>query len=396
MNNNMSAIETLLNKPADEQVKAGYADTAREIASQSGLWLETLTLADNAMAGLSDFLGKDPVILLSGAGSSHYVSLSVQPALKRVYSQVDAIPSTEILMDPESSFPRKPFVLVSFARSGNSPEGNAVASLAEELRPGLVRQIAITCNKDGGLASIVGSLGNRGKVILLPEASNDRSLAMTSSFSCMVVAGLSLAFLDRRPAYATLVHGLASSAKTLINTASDLASELSREGYKRVFFLASRPFLGGAYEGHLKIQELTGGAVLAKAEDTLGFRHGFMAAVDKDSLVVLFRSNDGDRRLYEDDLLREMTGKKLGKRIVVVSDSGSESDSSVTALACGSISDDDGRALVPALFGQLLGIFTSMACGLKPDNPSPSGVINRVVQGVYIHPRQASVQGSGK
>jgi tagatose-6-phosphate ketose/aldose isomerase len=265
------------------------------------------------------------------------------------------------------------------------------------MRPGLVKQIAITCNKDGGLAAIVGSLGSCGRVILLPEASNDRSLVMTSSFSSMVIAGLSLAYLDRQPAYSELVRSLAAWERSFIGPASNLAFALSRESYKRIFFIASRPFLGGAFEGHLKIQELSGGAVVARADDTLGFRHGFMAAVDKESLVVLFRSADAERRLYEEDLLLEIIGKKLGKRIVVISDLGEESDDSVTTLACGAIGDDDGRSLVPAVFGQLLGLFISLACGLKPDNPSPSGLINRVVQGVRIHERKVGeARGNGK
>lgn len=386
MNTNMSVIESLLMKSLDEQMQLGYADTAREIASQPALWRETLKLVESKFQELEDFLGVDPVLVLSGAGSSHYVSLSVQPALKRVFSRVDAIPSTEILMDPESSLPRDPFILVSFARSGNSPEGNAVSELAESLRPGLVRQLAITCNRDGTLASIVGKLGPRGKVLLLPEESNDRSLAMTSSFSCMVVAALALAYRGRRAEYAAHAGGLASAIQPFILSVSDRADRLAREGYSRVFFLASRPFLGGALEGHLKIQELSGGAVISKAEDTLGFRHGFMAAVDGESLVILFRSSDPDRRLYEEDLIREMAEKRLGKHIVVIDSELPSGETGFETVFCGSL-PDDWRSLVPAVFGQLLGFFLSLGKGLRPDNPSPTGVINRVVQGVRIHPR---------
>jgi tagatose-6-phosphate ketose/aldose isomerase len=35
---------------------------------------------------------------------------------------------------------------------------------------------------------------------------------------------------------------------------------------------------------------------------------------------------------------------------------------------------------------QLIGYHLSLRIGLNPDNPSPDGVINRVVQGVTIHP----------
>ena len=54
--------------------------------------------------------------------------------------------------------------------------------------------------------------------------------------------------------------------------------------------------------------------MIAKVEDTLGFRHGPMAAADAKSLIVLFLSRSPYRRLYELDLLRELQDKGLGKK----------------------------------------------------------------------------------
>jgi tagatose-6-phosphate ketose/aldose isomerase len=34
---------------------------------------------------------------------------------------------------------------------------------------------------------------------------------------------------------------------------------------------------------------------------------------------------------------------------------------------------------------QILGVYRSLALGLRPDDPSPSGAISRVVRGVTIH-----------
>jgi tagatose-6-phosphate ketose/aldose isomerase len=386
----VNALRELQNRPSEDKSRLGFTNTVDEIAQQPGLWLETLGIVSALRAELGAFLGKNPALLLSGAGSSHFVGVSILPALKLAFDCVDAVPSTELLMDPETAFPRRPFILVSFARSGDSPEGNAVARLAESLRPGLVRQLAITCNAKGELAGIVRGLGDRGRVLLLPEASNDRSLAMTSSFSSMVLAGLSLAFLDRSSEYETLARSLATAAPGYLASISDLAKKLADEGFSRVFFLASRPFLGGAYEAHLKVQEMSGGAVIAKAEDTLGFRHGFMAAVDKESLIVLFRSSEAHRRRYEEDLLAEIAAKGLGRGLVVVDDNLDGSidglPGSCLGLACGNVGGDLGRSLVAAIFGQVLGLFLSLSLGFKPDNPSPSGVINRVVQGVRIYP----------
>jgi tagatose-6-phosphate ketose/aldose isomerase len=316
------------------------------------------------------------------------------PLLRTVFPHVDAIPSTEILMDPESSFPRDAFTLVSFARSGNSPEGNALLSIAERLRPGKARHLVITCNREGELARIAGGLGARALTLLLPEESNDKGLAMTASFTSLTIAGYSLAHLGAPEEYRGIVSGLAEAAARLLARGSDLAQALAREDFSRMFFLGTRPFFGGAMEAQLKVQELSGGRILTKAEDTLGFRHGFMAAVDGESLVVLFLSRDPYRRRYEIDLLEELKAKRLGRKTLVVADRARGPDNQTLAgladhsLEYGPISTlaDPFLAPLAAMTGQLIGLFCSLRQGLRPDTPSPSGVINRVVQGVRIHP----------
>ncbi len=300
-------------------------------------------------------------------------------------------------MDPDSSFPREDFILVSLARSGNSPEGNAVFELAERQRPGLVKQLVITCNEDGELAKLADSRGARGFKLLLPEETNDKGLAMTSSFTTMTIAGYALGFLQSQHAYGEAVEGLAQGAETLLDGGSALASALSGENYGRMFFLGSRPYLGGVMEAHLKVQELSGGVVVAKCEDTLGFRHGFMAAVDADSLIVLGLSQDRCRQPYEMDLLAEIRRKGIGRKTVAVTGGrGGIDRREIDALTdgvfdYGRVSSVTDNILAPlmALPGQLLGLFLSLNARLRPDNPSPSGVINRVVQGVRIHPREA-------
>jgi len=291
-------------------------------------------------------------------------------------------------MDPESAFPREDFVLVSFARSGESPEGNEVVLEAERRRSGLVRQVAITCNDVGTLAGLVRGLGDRSFVLALPEESNDRALAMTASFSSLCLAGVSLGYLGRGEDYAAVVEDLCRLGGDLIGRAAELGSRLAAEAFERAFFIASRPFLGGAFEARLKVQELTAGSIMASAEDCLGFRHGPMAAVDRHSLVVLYLSNEARRRLYELDFLAELREKGLGKRIVAVSQ-----DTAGLAGLADEVLDLGAEprlpdALLPilvAVTGQLFGLFASLGRGLRPDDPSPEGVISRIVRGVRIH-----------
>jgi len=386
-----SELAALLGLPLTQRQKLGYAYTAEEIASQPELWKVTARALVGDEAAIAVFLKNNPRLIFAGAGSSHYVGVSVAPALRSVFGCAEAIPSTEIVMDPESAFPREDFVLVSFARSGDSPESNAVVELAEKLRPGAVRHLAITCNPEGQLARRIGSLGPRGKVIVLPEGTNDKSLAMTASFSSMLLAGLYLGYAARGEgeAFVELADTLASMGSSILERFSGVAKALAAEGFRRAFFIASRPFLGGALEAHLKVQELSGGAILAKAEDTLGLRHGFMAAIDADTLVVLYLSDDPYRRLYELDLARELRSKRLGKKLVLVTPEASGCEGLADLLletGASPLVSDEARAILAVLPGQLLGLYASLALGLKPDAPSPSGVIHRVVEGVKIYP----------
>jgi tagatose-6-phosphate ketose/aldose isomerase len=397
MENANNALQSLLCRPKTDQESSGYLHTASEIASQPMVWRKTLQTINKAFSALSSFIGQTDRLLITGAGSSYYAATSVAPLLTRSFRTVEAIPSTEILMDPESSLPREEFVLVSLARSGNSPEGNAVFELASSMRPGLVKQLVITCNRDGELARLAQRQGANGFMLLLPEESNDQSLAMTASFSSLAIAGYALGFTGARDAYAAAVEGLAAAAEALLAGGSTLAHTLAGEGFSRVFFLGSRPFLGGVLEAHLKVQEMSGGKIVAKAEDTLGFRHGFMAAVDPNSLIILALSRDPCRHLYEMDLLREIGQKGIGRKTVVIGGGlGPLTDLVKTDLAdaffdYGSVPAMTDEMLAPlvAMTGQMLGLFLSLREGLRPDNPSPSGIINRVVQGVHIHPRTA-------
>ena len=43
------------------------------------------------------------------------------------------------------------------------------------------------------------------------------------------------------------------------------------------------------------------------------------------------------------------------------------------------------RPMLDVMLGQLIGLFASMRCGLKPDQPSPTGTITRVVQPIAIY-----------
>jgi len=299
MCNNKNGLEKLLER--SNVLTSGYVHTATEILSQPTLWKETFERVLQSREQLHKLLRDSPRLVFSGAGSSHFVGVSIAAALKKVFISAEAISSTDIVMDPESAFPKENFILVSFARSGNSPEGNEAIALAEKLCKERVTHLVITCNVNGELSRIGNELGERGLVLDLPKETNDKGLAMTSSFTSMVLSGLMLeyAYKDDFKACETYLETLCKIGEHVICEFDEIAQNVSKSHFSRLFFISSRPYFGGALEAHLKVQELSGGNIVAYASDTLGFRHGFMASVNDDSVIILTSSSNPIRKKYE-------------------------------------------------------------------------------------------------
>lgn len=390
-------IDQLLQLEPAEQERRGVRHTPAEIAQQPGVWQKTVECVADLAGELGPLLAGSEEIILTGAGSSYFVGVAVEAALTaRLGLPVRAIPSTEIVMDPETCLPRRPFTLVSFARSGNSPEGNAAFRLAEGLRKEALRHIVITCNEQGELAQLARGSRRPAGIVLLPEEANDRGLAMTSSFTGMVVAALGLGFLGDTGAWREVGAALAEAGAALLARADALMASLAQRPIERTFFVGARPFYGAALESHLKVQEMTDGAVLGKAEETLGLRHGPMAGIDPATLVVLFFSSSPYRRRYETDLARELAAKGLGAARVVVCAQADpvwrESAHHVLEFdpSGGLALSDDLIAPLLVIPAQLFGLHKGLHLGLAPDSPSKNRVINRVVQGVTIYPYPAA------
>ena len=388
------AIERLLRMDPVRQSSLGIRFTPAEIAQQPRVW-PAAAAAVSAVAGeLRSLLEGSEEVVLTGAGSSYFVGRSAEAALapRLAGRRVRAVPSTEIVMDPLGTLPARPFTLVSIARSGNSPEGNAAFRLAEELRGDAVRHIVLTCSGDGELARLGRSTSHPSAVVLMPAAANDQGLAMTSSFTSLLVAALGLGFLDRPGEYVEVVERLAQAFPVLCRAADDLMASLAERKVERAFFIGSGSFFGAALESHLKVQELTAGEVVGKAEETLGLRHGPLAGINPATLVVLFGSSSPYRRRYEADLARELAAKELGLARIVVCGRADPAwhESAHHVLEFdpeGRLNlDDDLVAPLLVLPAQLYGLYRSLALGLEPDTPSRAKVITRVVQGVTIYP----------
>lgn len=395
------ALAKLVGLPAEEKKRLGADSTPREIQQQPFIWRDTVERfageRDRIMAFLKDSkaLGANGRIVLTGAGTSDYVGKCVEPALREALkAEARSVPSTDIVTHPQYAFlPRKHYLLVNFARSGNSPESVGSFKFANDFADN-VRHLAITCNKDGKLAQFAKEQPDRAYAFILHEKSNDDSLVMTSSFSGMVVAGMALANIKKFNRFKTLSERMARSAELVLSRYSGLAQRIGQMDFKRAVYLGSGALYGAATESGLKIQEMTSGDVISKVESFVGLRHGPQAVIHADTLVVAYVSSEPYARRYEIELLKENRAKGLGMRTVAVT---TEGDSELASCADDIVEvqprgknkiPDALRAPIDNIFGQMLGLFKSMNLGYSPDSPSKTGVINRVVQGIKVYDRQ--------
>ncbi len=346
--------------------------TLQEILQQPLLWPTTVSRVRSAseQMNLASRLSGAQV-LLTGAGSSAYAAAAAASAWPRAI----AVPTTDLLIDAER-YLLDVGAVISLARSGESPESAAVAERVRVLCPEIL-QLAVTCNDKSRL----GQSGLDGLIALDPRT-NDRSLVMTGSFSNLVLAGLCLA----QPRAAAQNSDRASErAQTLLPVIDKECRRIAAGVRDRIVVLSSSPLLGWGREAGLKILEMTAGRFPVVIETYLGLRHGPMSFLRKDTLVLCLLSNDPTRRLYELDLIRELRSKRLGYSVVIAgaNEDGSGFDDVIPAVLPDA--PDDLRTPFEILIPQLLGYHLSLRIGLNPDNPSPEGVINRVVQGVKIH-----------
>ena len=366
--------------------------TYREIRQQPRVWREAYDRVcarkQDIAAFLDRFLSTGYEIILTGAGTSAYIGDALEPALFDTrFRGARAIATTDILTAPEFYFNQDSKVLlVSFARSGNSPE-SVGAVRAVEQTAGKVAHIFITCNPEGQLAKTVG---DNILTLLLPPETNDVSLAMTSSYSTMLLVCAMIAHIDTIEQQGAYIDAVADAVAKALDRYEPAIKEIASRKFSRAVFLGSGPLKGVAEESRLKLQELTDGAIMCAFDSFLGFRHGPKAVVKSDSLMVYLVSPKEYIQRYERDLFRQVTANnKVTANVVVCLEKPKDLDPKDCDL-CVELGFPEN---IPASYGcvayvfvaQLLGYYKSLDCGLCPDSPSISGNISRVVEGVTLY-----------
>ena len=371
-------------------------NTAKEIIQQPDTWRESVkNLIKNKIeikSFIDSFLSKKEFrIILTGAGTSAFAGEVCEPYLTSLLNKrVEAIATTDLVASPKSYFIKDiPTLLVSFARSGNSPESVHAVNLASQLVDDLY-QIVITCNENGKLAKNTVN-DEKSLLLLMPPQTNDLGFAMTSSFTTMVLNAMAVFNIDNIENFSSDVDKLSNSVNDFIENNIEKVTSLSNEDFERIVYLGSSTSKGIARESALKVLELTAGKVNASYDTPLGFRHGPKSVVDDKTVSVIYISNDEYTRKYDLDLAKEMLAHKKNDKVVIVGDN-IEEDILNKADYVFNVENInytvENEVLLPLqqiIFGQMLSLLKSVNLGITPDNPCPTGEVNRVVQGVILH-----------
>ena len=371
-------------------------NTAKEIIQQPVTWRESVkNLIKNKIeikSFIDSFLSKKEFrIILTGAGTSAFAGEVCEPYLTSLLNKrVEAIATTDLVASPKSYFIKDiPTLLVSFARSGNSPESVHAVNLATQLVDDLY-QVVITCNENGKLAKNTVN-DEKSLLLLMPPQTNDLGFAMTSSFTTMVLNAMAVFNINNIENFSSDVDKLSNSVNDFIENNIEKVTSLSNEDFERIVYLGSSTSKGIARESALKVLELTAGKVNASYDTPLGFRHGPKSVVDDETVSVIYISNDEYTRKYDLDLAKEMLAHKKNDKVVIVGDN-IEEDILNKADYVFNVENInytvENEVLLPLqqiIFGQMLSFLKSVNLGITPDNPCPTGEVNRVVQGVILH-----------
>lgn len=376
-----------------EELSAIY--TATEIHQQPATWVKTIAQVKACKEELKAFISQvtsqdDYDIVLAGAGTSEFVGNALYSYLNKLTNfKCKSYGTTDIVATPENYLSRtKPTLLISFGRSGNSPESIGAVDAAEAVCENLYH-LFITCNKNGALSKRAASEKNCFAINLTDET-HDQSFAMTSSFSNMYLACLLCFELDRIDEVAEEMECIIKRAENFLENDYTYISNIADSyNFNRIVYLGANALKGIAQESALKMLELTAGKVATMYDTPLGFRHGPKSIINDDTLTVIYLSDDAYSYQYELDLIKEMSGQRKGNKILAVGNTAHDEVKDLVDYYYSCNGCEHNNVLLGLDYitvAQVLALFKSLSLNITPDNPCPSGEVNRVVKGVILYP----------
>ena len=386
----------IFNIDEDKMKELSSTFTLKEIYQQPTTWIKTLAQIKESKKSLQDFINQviccdDFDVIFTGAGTSEFVGNSLYTYLnKKLNFKVKSYGTTDIVASPESYISRnKPTLLISFGRSGNSPESIGAVEAASAVSNNLYN-LFITCNKNGALSKMAEELNNC-YAINLTDETHDHSFAMTSSFSNMYLAAYLCFNLDKLDEKSTVINNISSATQAFLDKGFEIASNIVDEfAFDRIVYLGSNVLKGVSQESSLKMLELTAGKTVSVFDTPLGFRHGPKSIIDDSTLTVVYVSDDEYTYKYEFDLIKEISSQRKNNKLVIISNKPYDEMKSLADYTYAyDIKHNLNNAelgLAYITFAQTLSVLKSLSLGLTPDNPCPSGEVNRVVKGVTLYP----------
>lgn len=371
--------------------------TATEINQQPATWRKTIKQVEDHKEEIKAFIENvtkhdDFDIILTGAGTSEFVGNAIFTYVsQKTNFKTKSYATTDIVSSPENYLSQnKPTLLISYGRSGNSPESVGAVEVADEVCGKNVYHLFITCNHEGALSKAAQTRDNAYAINLTPET-HDQSFAMTSSFSNMMLATLLCFSLDNYDEVKTELEDIITTGEKMLANKWEFFKNIVEDyNFNRIVYLGANCLKGIAQESQLKILELTAGKVATMYDSPMGFRHGPKSIINDDTLTVIYLSDNPYTRQYEVDLIKEMSPQRKGNKLVAVMN---KMDEEVAGLVDYAFAFELEKEHENAFLGfdyimaaQVLALFKSLSYNITPDNPCPTGEVNRVVKGVILHP----------
>lgn len=389
-------MSTIFDITPEKMQETSSTFTVSEIYQQPATWEKTCVQIAEHKDEIQQFISQvitceDFDVVLTGAGTSEFVGNALFPHLTGLLNyKVKSYGTTDIVATPEAYLSRtKPTLLISFGRSGNSPESVGAIDAAEAVCDN-VYHLFVTCNKDGALSKRADTTDNC-YAINLTDETHDQSFAMTSSFSNMYLATYLCFHLDEIDETIAKVRKIAAAGQDFLDNKFGIAKKIVDEyDFRRIVYLGSNTLKGTSQESALKMLELTAGRVVTMYDTPLGFRHGPKSIIDDTTITVVYLSDDPYTRQYEKDLIKEMSGQRKGNKIVAVMSSQDDAVADMVDYTVVYGLDEAYENVLLGLdyilFAQTLAVLKSLSMSITPDNPCPTGEVNRVVKGVTLYP----------
>ena len=242
--------------------------TATEIHQQPATWIKTCNeireMKDEIKGFMDQVLKADDFdVIFTGAGTSEFIGNGLYSYINRLVDyKAKSYATTDITATPENFISKhKPTLLISFGRSGNSPESIGAVDSALSVSDNLYN-LFITCNKDGALSKRA-EIEKNCLAINLTDETHDQSFAMTSSYSNMYLAALLCFSIDHLEETIKVIENVITKTTLLVeHNFNEMKHIVDTYDFNRIVYLGSNTLKGTAQESALKMLELTAGRVV--------------------------------------------------------------------------------------------------------------------------------------